>query len=111
APAALTVRVCDSISCELAGAQELLKKLSFGKDVRVITAPCVGRCESAPCVVVGQNPVANATVDSVKKAVAEKNTSCAATSYVDFDSYKSKGGYKLAAECYSGKRSVEEITK
>src|ERR1044071_240625 len=54
-PAALTVRVCDSIACELAGAQELLK-LSLGKDVRVLHAPCVGRCEVAPCVVVGQNP-------------------------------------------------------
>ncbi|HET7198056.1 MAG TPA: NAD(P)H-dependent oxidoreductase subunit E, partial [Burkholderiales bacterium] len=52
----LTVRVCDSIACELAGARELLK-MDLGKDVRVIPAPCVGRCEVAPCVVVGQNPV------------------------------------------------------
>src|SRR5688572_26835947 len=51
APPALTVRVCDSISCELAGAEGLLKGLSLGKDVRVIPAPCVGRCEVAPCVV------------------------------------------------------------
>ena len=49
APPPLTVRVCDSIACELAGAQELLK-LRLGKDVRVIPAPCVGRCEVAPCV-------------------------------------------------------------
>src|SRR3989449_3618264 len=54
-PPALTVRVCDSIACDLAGAQSLLKNLAFGKDVRVIPAPCVGRCEVAPCVVVGQN--------------------------------------------------------
>jgi formate dehydrogenase beta subunit len=57
-PPALTVRVCDSISCELAGAQSLLNRLSFGKEVRVVSAPCVGRCEVAPCVVVGQNPSA-----------------------------------------------------
>jgi NADH:ubiquinone oxidoreductase subunit E len=73
-PAALTVRVCDSISCELAGAQQLLEKLSFGKEVRVIPAPCVGRCEVAPCVVVGQNPIGQATLDSVNAAV----TACAA---------------------------------
>src|SRR5687767_302410 len=60
-PPALTVRVCDSIACELAGAQDLLKKLNLGKEVRVLHAPCVGRCEVAPCVVVGQNPVGNAT--------------------------------------------------
>ena len=64
APAALTVRVCDSLSCEMAGARELLAKLPklLGKEVRVISAPCVGRCEQAPVVVVGQNPVPNASV-------------------------------------------------
>src|SRR4051812_45885105 len=65
-PPALTVRVCDSIACELAGAEQLLK-MNLGKGVRVIPAPCVGRCEVAPCVVVGQNAVGNATLDSVKK--------------------------------------------
>src|SRR5690349_17432328 len=64
-PPALTVRVCDSIACELAGANELLK-MNLGPNVRVVPAPCVGRCEVAPCVVVHQNPVGNATVDAVK---------------------------------------------
>src|SRR5436189_4479975 len=70
-PPALTVRVCDSIACELAGSEALLSQLPsiLGKDVRVLHAPCVGRCEVAPCVVVGQNPVGNATAESVKKAV------------------------------------------
>src|SRR5688572_27732360 len=76
APPKLTVRVCDSIACELAGAQDLLNSLSFGKDVRVIPAPCVGRCEVAPCVVVAQNPVGNATVQKVSDAVARKELSC-----------------------------------
>ena len=59
APAALTVRVCDGLSCEMAGAQDLLAKLPsiLGKDVRVIAAPCIGRCEQAPAVAVGQRPV------------------------------------------------------
>src|SRR6186997_283295 len=67
APAALTVRVCDSISCEMAGAAALLEKLpkTLGKDVRVLHAPCVGRCESAPVAVVGQNPVPHATEEKV----------------------------------------------
>src|SRR3954462_15430587 len=56
-PPALTVRVCDSIACELAGSEELLKNLNPAKGVRVLRAPCVGRCEVAPCVVVGQNPI------------------------------------------------------
>ena len=68
-PPALTVRVCDSLSCALAGAEDLLEKLpeALGKDVRVLHAPCVGRCESAPVAVVGQNPVCNATVASGPK--------------------------------------------
>src|SRR6188508_2649975 len=77
-PPALTVRVCDSIACELAGAQQLLK-MNLGKDVRVVHAPCVGRCEVAPCVVVGQNPIGNATVESVKRAVENKQLACSET--------------------------------
>ncbi len=112
-PPALTVRVCDSIACELAGARELLQKLPkiLGKDVRVIPAPCVGRCESAPVAVVGQNPVRNATVEAVRDAVASKATSCPEEKYLDFDAYKASGGYKLAAECVGGKRSREDVIK
>jgi formate dehydrogenase len=70
-PAALTVRVCDGLSCEMAGAQDLLAKLPaiLGKAVRVIPAPCIGRCEQAPAVAVGQNPVPHATVDAVQATV------------------------------------------
>jgi formate dehydrogenase len=109
-PPALTVRVCDSIACEIAGAQELLK-LSLGKDVRVIHAPCVGRCEVAPCVVVGQNAIGNATVEKVQKAVSAKNTTCEETSYIDFAAYKKGGGYQLIADCLAGKHTREQLTK
>ena len=63
-PEALTVRVCDGLSCEMAGAQDLLKRLPalLGREVRVIAAPCIGRCEQAPAAVVGQNPVPEATI-------------------------------------------------
>jgi formate dehydrogenase len=110
-PPALTVRVCDSLSCELAGAEKLLAGLSLGKDVRVLHAPCVGRCESAPVAVVGQNPVLNASVSSVAKAVAARQTRCPETKYINFNSYGKQGGYKLIADCLAGKRTREEITK
>src|SRR4026209_2562714 len=112
-PPALTVRVCDSIACELAGSEALLSRLpsALGKDVRVVHAPCVGRCEVAPCVVVGQNPVGNATPESVKKAVARKQTTCEETTYVDFAAYRKGGGYKLIADCLAGKHTREGLTR
>ena len=110
APPALTVRVCDSISCELAGARELLK-MNLGPDVRVVPAPCVGRCEVAPCVVVHQNPIANATVQKVQAAVQRKQVTCAEPPYVDYAKYRKDGGYGLIADCLAGKREREDITK
>jgi len=112
-PPALTVRVCDSIGCSLFGAESLLERLPavLGKEVRVIHAPCVGRCEVAPCVVVGQNPVGNATLESVKKAVSAGSVKCPETKYVDFSSYRKQGGYQLIADCLAGKRTRDEVTK
>src|SRR5579864_4922417 len=71
APPGITVRVCDSIACELAGSLELLAKLPamLGTGVRVLHAPCVGRCETAPVAVVGQNPIPHATAQQVAEAV------------------------------------------
>jgi len=112
-PPALTVRVCDSIACELAGAPELLEKLPriLGKDVRVIPAPCVGRCEAAPCVVVHQNPIGGATTDEVRAAVQKKALRCPEPKYTDYAKYRKLGGYRLIADCLAGKRAREEITK
>jgi formate dehydrogenase beta subunit len=112
-PPAITVRVCDSLSCEMAGAGELLENLPriLGREVRVLHAPCVGRCESAPVAVVGQNPVCEATIDSVREAVEKGTIRCPATPYLDFDGYRKQGGYRLIADCLSGKRSRDEITK
>ena len=112
-PPALTVRVCDSIACELAGSEELLEKLPgiLGKAVQVLHAPCVGRCEVAPVAVVGQNPVGNATVDTVRTAVEKKQISCPETDYIDFAAYKKDGGYKLVSDCLAGKRTREALTK
>src|SRR5271154_378192 len=70
-PPPITVRVCDSIACDLAGSHELLAKLPalLGTDVRVLHAPCVGRCETAPVAVIGQNPIPHATAERVMEAV------------------------------------------
>src|SRR6478736_3360617 len=70
APPEITVRVCDSIACDLAGSQKLLEKLPqlLGTGVRVLHAPCVGRCETAPVAIVGQNPIQYASLDRVVEA-------------------------------------------
>jgi formate dehydrogenase len=109
-PPALTVRVCDSIACELAGANELLK-MNLGPNVRVVPAPCVGRCEVAPCVVVHQNPVGNATVDAVKRAVEKKQRDCRVDPYIGYADYRRDGGYRLIVDCLNGKYTREQITK
>ena len=137
----LTVRVCDGLSCELAGAQDLLKRLPAilgHSDVRVIPAPCLGRCEQAPVAVVHQHPVPLATVESVAAAVqatqghhpqarmdsmfeaaalAERSVSPlphainVAPDYTGFDAYLSQGGYSLAAALVHGEQEVEAVIK
>ena len=113
APAALTVRVCDGLSCEMAGARDLLAKLPalLGRDVRVIPAPCIGRCEQAPAVVVGQNPVHHATCENVQAAVSAGATRHLPQEFIDLDSYRSSGGYALLEQCASGQRDVESVIK
>ncbi len=110
-PPALTVRVCDSLSCELAGAGELLTTLrqKFGPNVRVLPAPCVGRCEQAPVAVVGRNPIARATADAVLAAANAAQTECGIADYVTYEAYRAQGGYQLAANCVNGKVDVEKI--
>lgn len=111
-PPVLTVRVCDSISCELAGAEKLIPALAqaLGDRVRIQRVPCVGRCETAPAVIVGQNPIAKATTHSVQQAVTQHATACPAPSTViDYDPYKKDGGYQLLQACVNGERDVDSI--
>ncbi len=110
---ALTVRVCDSLSCELSGSNELIKglKQSLGDKVRVIPAPCVGRCEQAPVAVVGQNPVPQATVEKVRPLVAGNKDKCAVGKYVNYAEYRKNGGYDIAIECLNGTRDAESLIK
>jgi formate dehydrogenase beta subunit len=112
-PAALTVRVCDGLSCEMAGAKDLLARLPalLGRDVRVIPAPCVGRCEQAPVAVVHQKPVPRATLDAVQAEVKAGNISDRPGNYIDFDAYIAQGGYALLRDCVEHKRDVESVIK
>ena len=112
-PPALTVRVCDSLSCELAGGRGLYEALqrNLGDRVRVKTAPCVGRCEQAPVAVVGRNPVAQATPEAVSGLIEAGRSECPVGDYVDYARYREFGGYALAADCLSGKRDPDEIIK
>ena len=112
-PPALTVRVCDSLSCELGGAPALIAELkrALGDGVRVIPAPCVGRCEQAPVAVVGQNPVAHASVASVQALAAANSTRCALGRYIGYAAYRKAGGYSIAAECLAGTRDAETLIK
>ena len=138
AGAAITVRVCDGLSCELAGARDLLARLPalLGAQVRVIAAPCVGRCEQAPVAVVHQCPVPNADADAVVRAVRDGATqhprpdagaafephrlahqAIAATAgqvappFTDYDTYCAAGGYTLAAHAIANEHAGEGLIK
>ncbi|MCF3593658.1 NAD(P)H-dependent oxidoreductase subunit E [Rhodobacteraceae bacterium LMO-12] len=97
-PPALTIRVCDSLSCELAGAQALMAALKDGFDpaeVRVLRAPCMGRCDTAPTLELGHNHIDHATFDSVKAAIQAGDTHPTIPDYQTLESYISGGGYDV----------------
>ena len=125
APPAITVRVCDSISCDIAGSQHLLARLPamLGADVRVLHAPCVGRCDTAPVAIVGQNPVPHATPEKVSALVTAKSVRHAtrgdgsshphldivSPGHIAYDAYRASGGYELAVACIGGSRTREDV--
>jgi formate dehydrogenase len=110
-PPAITVRVCETLSCRMAGSQGLraaLEQLAL-PDVRIIGAPCVGRCEQAPVAVVGRNPVVEATVEAVASAARERRTEPVPAEAVDLAAYRRDGGYRTLVECANGVRTVEAV--
>src|SRR3984885_1753009 len=108
---ALTVRVCDSLTCEMFGAESLLKSLrgSLGEGVRVVRAPCVGLCDYAPAVEVGHNFLKRADVASVKAAVGHGDTHPHLPDYIDYEAYRAAGGYQTLERLRSGALSVDSI--
>jgi formate dehydrogenase beta subunit len=113
APPPLTVRVCDSLSCELAGAQRLLEELpaKLGPKVRVVRAPCMGGCHNAPAVAIGHALHEHATLESVAKAAAKGETHPHLPAYPGLDAYRARGGYQLLEACLAGRKSVEDVMK
>jgi formate dehydrogenase len=111
APPPITVRVCDSLSCELAGAAPLLADLEsrLGDDVRVMRAPCMGGCHRAPVVAIGHALHENATAASVAAAVAGGATHPLITEFPSLDIYRAAGGYRLLESCLAGQRRPEEV--
>jgi len=111
--AALTVRVCDGLSCEMGGAKQLLEKLPalLGREVRVIPAPCVGRCEQAPVAIVHQKPVPRATLEAVRAEVQAGQITDSPGNYIDFDAYSKEGGYSLLRDCMEHRRDLESVLK
>ena len=114
-PPKLTLRVCSSLSCELFGSklleEELVKKYMH-EDIRVLKAPCMGRCNKAPVVEVGHYHLENANVDKIEDAIISNKTSPILPNYETFEDYKNKGGYtKLFKIKKSKKNWYESIIK
>ena len=116
-PPPLTVRVCESVTCEMYGAKMLTENLKqlftdgsvTSEQIRIQAVPCVGRCQHAPVAVVGKNPIDQATPESVKQCVEKNDILPTLPQYVNFTEYQQSGGYKLFQDCLSGKRDAESV--
>ena len=112
-PPSLTIRVCDSLSCELAGAQDLLLKLGAkyngGGEVRVLRAPCMGRCDTAPTLEIGHNHIDNASEEKVALAIKANDIHPKIPDYQTFEVYSANGGYKELKSLRGGSRTPDEI--
>jgi formate dehydrogenase len=110
-PPPLTVRVCDSLSCELAGAVQLLEGLRdrLGDGVRVVRAPCMGGCHRAPVAAIGHALHEHASVDNIAPAVAAGGSHPTIPDFIGFDAYRAAAGYRLLEACLAGQRQPEEL--
>src|SRR4051794_4329676 len=110
-PPPLTVRVCESLTCALFGGERLCAELArrLGPDVRVVPAPCVGRCEEAPVAVVGHRAVGHATADLVAEAVTAGAVELVVPDYPGYDAYVAAGGYGTLRDCLAGRHDRDAI--
>jgi formate dehydrogenase beta subunit len=109
----LTIRVCDSLTCAMLGGEKLLQDLqdSSGPGIRVVRAPCVGRCDTAPAAEVGHNFVDHATVSNVLATVRAGDTHAHLPDYIDYNAYIADGGYNLLTRVRSGELSKDDLLK
>jgi formate dehydrogenase len=110
-PPPVTVRVCDSLSCAMAGAERLLSELpaALGAEVRVVRAPCMGACDHAPTCAIGHVQVTHATPASVAAALPHGTHAHAAQPDRDLAAYRLEGGYALLSDCLAGKRTRDDV--
>ena len=113
APPAITIRVCDSLSCELAGAQDLLNTLAAkyggGGNVRVLRAPCMGRCDTAPVLEIGHNHIDHATPARVATAIETQDLHAHAPVYETLEEYRDDGGYFELEALRGGSRTPDQV--
>ncbi len=112
-PPSVTVRVCDSLTCAFSGGDALLETLpdKVGSHVRVVRAPCMGRCDTAPVAEVGHRHVDHADADSIAATVQSGKHDPDIPNHVRFDAYVREGGYTLLRDCLGGSRSEDEVIK
>ena len=112
-PPALTVRVCDSVTCEINGANELAQNLDdyFKGTIRIQKVPCIGRCQNAPVAVVKFNPIDNATLKNVKQAVDARDYLPSIPNYIDMEEYIRRDGYKLFEKVKNDDAEKERVLK
>jgi formate dehydrogenase len=112
-PAPLTIRVCDSLTCEMMGAQDLLARLpgKVGPGVRVVRAPCMGRCDCAPVAEVGHRHIDHATTQTLAEAAKSGDTHPVIPAYTSYEDYVAGGGYALLRDCLAGNRDRDEIVQ
>ncbi|MCH8261745.1 MAG: NAD(P)H-dependent oxidoreductase subunit E [Proteobacteria bacterium] len=112
-PPTKTIRVCESLTCEMFGAKELIKQLEakYKDDIRIQAVPCVGRCDTAPVAVVGTNPIGHANQEIIDNAVNKKEFDAAIPEYIDYTSYRNTGGYQTLLDCVNGKHDRDKIIK
>ena len=112
-PLTKTIRVCESLTCEMFGAKELIKQLEakYKDDIRIQAVPCVGRCDTAPVAVVGTNPIGHANQEIIDNAVNKKEFDAAIPEYIVYTSYRNTGGYQTLLDCVDGKHDRDKIIK
>ncbi len=110
-PAPVTVRVCESIACHLAGGEALLHDLKdrLGENVRVVAAPCIGMCDVAPAAIVGKNSVGRISTESVVSTLQAQQTEPRVPAYLGYAAYLERGGYRMYAACVNGTRNVADV--
>lgn len=110
-PEPITIRVCDSLSCMLAGAERLISELEAKPlaGVRVLRAPCIGSCDTAPAAHVGHRHVDHASVKGIAKLAKAGATDAVISDYASLEDYEATGGYKILRACLSGDRTADDV--